>query len=45
MNAKGEDAVIDFFRNPPVVSENWNYAFDKEKVRILETMWLGKKPF
>jgi len=45
MNAAGEQAVIDFYRYPSVGAEDWRYAFATAKVRVLESMMLGRNAF
>lgn len=45
MNATGEQVVIDFFRYPPVGEEDWRYAFATARVRVLESMMLGRNAF
>lgn len=37
-----EPVTIDFARYPPIGSEDWRYAFATAKVRVLETMMLGR---
>ena len=45
MNAADEQAVIDFYRYPPVGAEDWRYAFATAKVRVLESIMLGRNAF
>lgn len=45
MNATSEQAIIDFYRYPPIGTEDWRYAFATAKVRVLESMMLGRNAF
>jgi len=45
MNTAGEQAVIDFYRYPSVGAEDWRYGFATAKVRVLESMMLGRNAF
>ncbi|RKY06374.1 MAG: hypothetical protein DRP66_08950, partial [Planctomycetota bacterium] len=40
-----EQAVIDFYRYPPIGAEDWRYAFATAKVRSLETLMLSRGMF
>ncbi len=40
-----EQAVIDFYRYPPIGVEDWRYAFATAKVRSLETLMLSRGMF
>ena len=40
-----EQAVIDFYRYPPIGVEDWRYAFATAKVRSLETLMLSRGTF
>jgi len=40
-----EQAVIDFYRYPPIGTEDWRYAFATAKVRSLETLMLSRATF
>ncbi len=40
MNEVNEQAVIDFYRYPPLGAEDWRYAFATARVRVLESMML-----
>ncbi len=42
MQMNSEPSTIDFVRYPPVGAEDWRYAFATAKVRVLETMMLGR---
>lgn len=45
MNDAAEETVIDFYRYPPVGTEDWNYAFATAMVRVLETEMITKGMF
>ena len=40
-----EQAVIDFYRYPPVGTEDWRYGFATAKVRSLETLMVSRGTF
>ncbi len=40
-----QQAVIDFYRYPPIGVEDWRYAFATAKVRSLETLMLSRGAF
>ncbi len=45
MNLTDEQAVVDFYRYPPIGEEDWRYAFATAKVRVLESMMLPRGVF
>ncbi len=42
MQEVNEQAVIDFYRYPPLGAEDWRYAFATARVRVLESMMLTR---
>ena len=45
MSDAAEKTVIDFYRYPPIGTEDWNYAFATAKVRVLESEMISKGTF
>ncbi len=42
MNATQEQAVVDFYRYPPIGDNDWLYGFATAKVRVLASMMLSR---
>jgi len=42
MSEAEQKAVIDFYRYPPIGTDDWRYGFATAKVRVLETVMIGK---
>lgn len=43
--AQEQQATIDFYRYPPVGAEDWKYAYQTAKVRVLDTMMVSHGTF
>ncbi|MCK5174661.1 MAG: V-type ATPase subunit, partial [Planctomycetes bacterium] len=42
MNATQQQAVVDFYRYPPIGDNDWLYGFATAKVRVLASMMLSR---